>query len=122
MSKNKQILLFSGIGLLVLGGVTALLLLTAPEKKPEESETEIVEEEIDERCYLTDKSISDILSVNVVNSLGEYDIIKEADLWTIDGLQKAAIANDSVDALVTNVSGKAFGTTVTLSCRFKNER
>jgi len=104
MSKNKQILLFSGIGLLVLGGVTALLLLTAPEEKPDEPETEIVHEEIDERCYLTDKSISDILSVNVVNSLGEYDIIKEADLWTIDGLQKAAISNQSVEALVTNVS------------------
>ncbi len=104
MSKNKQILIFSGIGLLVLGGVTAALMLTAPEKEPEGTETEIVEEEIDERCYLTDKTIDDILSVNVVNSLGEYDIIKEDDLWTIDGLQTAAISNDAVKTLATNVA------------------
>ena len=47
MSKNKQILIFSAIGLLVLGGVTALLLLTAHEKEPEKTDTEIVHEEID---------------------------------------------------------------------------
>lgn len=104
MSKNKQILIFSAIGLLVLGGVTALLLLTAPEKEPEKTDTEIVQEEIDERCYLTNKTIDDILSVNVVNSLGEYDIIKEDDLWTIDSIQKAAISNEAVEALVTNVA------------------
>ncbi len=104
MSKNKQILIFSAIGLLVLGGVTALLMLTAPEEKPDDTENEIVEEEIDERCYLADKTINDILSVNVVNSLGEYDIIKEDDLWTIDTLQKAAISNDGAKALVQNVA------------------
>lgn len=104
MSKNKQILIFSGIGLLVLGGVTALLMLTAPEKEPEGTESEIVEEVIDERCYLTDKAIDDILSVNVVNSLGEYDIIKEDELWTIDGLQKAVISNETVESLVKNVT------------------
>ncbi|MBQ8904315.1 MAG: hypothetical protein IJY73_08545 [Oscillospiraceae bacterium] len=104
MSKNKQILIFSGIGLLVLGGVTALLMLTAPEKEPEGTESEIVEEVIDERCYLTDKAMDDILSVNVVNSLGEYDIIKEDELWTIDGLQKAVISNETVESLVKNVT------------------
>lgn len=104
MSKNKQILIFSGIGLLVLGGVTAALMLTAPEKEPEGTETEVVEEEIDERLYLTDKTADDILSVNVVNSLGEYDIIKEEDVWTIDGLQSAAISNANLETLVTNVA------------------
>ena len=104
MSKNKQILIFSGIGLLVLGGVTAALMLTAPKEEPDETETEIVEEETDERCYLTDKTIDDILSVNVVNSLGEYDIIKDSDVWTIDGLQEAVISNDSVETLAANVA------------------
>lgn len=103
MSKNKQILLFSGIGLLVLGGVTAALLLTAPEKAPEETETEIVEE-VDERCYLTDKAIGDVASVHVLNGYGGYDIIKEADVWTIDGLQKAAISTEGVQTLVQNVA------------------
>lgn len=104
MSKNKQILIFSGIGLLVLGGVTAALMLTAPKEEPDETETEIVEDETDERCYLTDKTIDDILSVNVVNSLGEYDIIKDSDVWTIDGLQEAVISNDSVETLAANVA------------------
>jgi len=104
MSKNKQILIFSGIGLLVLGGVTALLMLTAPEKPSEDPDTEIVQEEIDERCYLTDKKPDDILSVNVVNASGGYDIIKEDDLWTIDGLQTATISNSTVEALVNNIS------------------
>ena len=104
MSKNKQILIFSGIGLLVLGGVTAALLLTAPAEEPEETETEVVEEEIDERCYLTDKTIDDILSVNVVNSLGEYDIIKEDDVWVIDGLQSAVLTNSSIETLAGNVA------------------
>lgn len=104
MSKNKQILIFSGIGLLVLGGVTAALMLTAPKEEPDETETEIVEEETDERCYLTDKTIDDIISVNVVNSLGEYDIIKDSDVWTIDGLQEAVISNDSVETLAANVA------------------
>ena len=104
MSKNKQILLFSVIGLLVLGAVTALLLFTAPEKEPEDTETEVVEEEIDERCYLTDKKIADVLSVNVVNSMGEYNVIKEGDSWTIDGLQDAAVVNTTVKTLVENVA------------------
>ncbi|MBO5377135.1 MAG: DUF4340 domain-containing protein [Ruminiclostridium sp.] len=104
MSKNKQILLFSGIGLLVLGGVTAALLLTAPEKEPADGTTPVIEEEIDERCYLTDKAIGEVASISVANSHGGYDIIKENDTWTIDGLQKAVISTGTIQTLVQNVS------------------
>ena len=40
MSKNKQILIFSAIGIAVLGAITALLLLTAPKPEEEKQETE----------------------------------------------------------------------------------
>ena len=66
MSKNKQILIFSGIGLAVLGGVTAVLMLTAPEKPSETPEDETVTEEIDESLILTEKAAADVVSVNVV--------------------------------------------------------
>lgn len=110
MSKNKQILIFSGIGLAVLGGVTAVLLLTAPEKAPEAEEDTAAEEVVDESLILTEKTEADVVSVAVANSLGEYNIIKSADsteeeaIWTIEGLEDANILTSSLSSLVTKVS------------------
>lgn len=101
MSKNKQILIFSGIGLAVLGGVTAVLLLTAPEEMPEEPETVI--EETDERLILTDKTMADVTSVHVKNLSGEYDIIKTEE-WTVKGLESANITISSLEAMVGTLS------------------
>lgn len=102
MSKNKQILIFSGVGLLALGAVTAVLLATAPEAQPGE---DVKEEEVtDERLILTEKTENDVVSVHVENAMGEYDIIRNDDGWTIDGLQKAAINENALKSLVKGVS------------------
>ncbi|MBQ8411439.1 MAG: hypothetical protein IJX15_06920, partial [Ruminiclostridium sp.] len=61
MSKNKQILIFSGIGLAVLGGVTAVLMLTAPEKPAETEEPGTTVTEEDKSVKLTDKTEADVV-------------------------------------------------------------
>lgn len=104
MSKNKQILIFSGIGLLVLGGVAAVLMLTAPEKEPDPADDTAVEEQVDERLVLTEKTAADVVSIHVKNLNDEYDIVKNGEEWTISGIESAAILTDSLSALVTNVS------------------
>ena len=53
MSKNKQILIFSGIGILVLAAVAAILMLTAPkEEQAPEEETTVTE--TDESLVIAD--------------------------------------------------------------------
>lgn len=104
MSKNKQILIFSGIGLLVLGGVAAVLMLTAPEKEPDPADDTTVEEQVDERLVLTEKTAADVVSIHVKNLNDEYDIVKNGEEWTISGIEGAAILTDNLSTLVTNVS------------------
>ena len=103
MSKNKQILIFSGIGLLVLGGVAAVLMLTAPEEQPAPSD-DTVQEQVDERLVLTEKTAADIVSIHVKNLSDEYDIVKNGESWTISGIEGAAILTDSLSAVAANVS------------------
>lgn len=106
MSKNKQILIFSGIGLLVLGGVTALLMLTAPADEKPAEENETVEEVIDERLILTDKAEKDVVKIHVKNSSGEYSIIKDSEGtgWTIEGVETANITAASLKTLAENAA------------------
>ncbi len=104
MSKNKQILIFSAIGLAVLGGVTAVLLLTAPEKPVENDDNIVAEEPKDERLYLTDKKTEDVVSIHVKNLSDEYDIVRDGEDWTIKGIEGASILTDSLEALAENVS------------------
>lgn len=104
MSKNKQILIFSGIGLAVLGGVTAVLLATAPEEATESGDDTGVIIENEEKVVLVDKNESDVISVHVKNSVDEYDIIKNGEEWTVAGLEGAAILTDSLSALIGNVA------------------
>ena len=79
MSKNKQILIFSGIGLAVLGGVTAVLLLTAPQNDAAigESDTDQVQET--ESYVLSAQTAEKIAKIDVANASGEYDIGPEAE-------------------------------------------
>ncbi len=104
MSKNKQILIFSAIGLLVLGGVTAVLMLTAPKEQSEPADDTTAEEQVDERLILTEKTEADVVSIHVKNMSDEYDIIKNGEEWTISGIEGAEVLTDSLNALVTNVS------------------
>lgn len=108
MSKNKQILIFSVIGLAVLGGVAALLLLTAPApevEEPDPSETE------DTSLILTEKTPEDVLSVHIVNPEGEYEIVQSGEtdedgtaVWTVEGLENAELRTSELSAAVTNAA------------------
>lgn len=108
MSKNKQILIFSVIGLAVLGGVAALLLLTAP--APEVEEPDPAETE-DTSLILTEKTPEDVLSVHIANPEGEYEIVPSGEtdgdgalLWTVAGLESADLRTSELSAAVTNAA------------------
>lgn len=107
MKKNKQILIFSVIGLAVLGGVAALLLLTAP--APEAEEPDPAAETEDTSLILTEKTPEDVLSVHVVNPEGDYEIVPSgetdgASLWTVAGLESADLRTSELSAAVTNAA------------------
>lgn len=112
MSKNKQILIFSGIGLAVLGGVTAALLLTAPQEEPETADGSDSAAE-SESFVLSAQTVDNITKIHVKNADGEYDIIptEEADengtasvTWTIAGLENAPLLNDSIKSAVSGIA------------------
>lgn len=72
---NIKILIFSCVGLLVLGLVTAVLLLTQPaEEEPEEVEAE-------DKSYLVfgDREVTDVASVEVKNSEAEFTLSAMTD-------------------------------------------
>lgn len=109
MSKNKQILIFSVIGLAVLGGVAALLLLTAP--APEVEEPDSSAETEDTSLILTEKTPEDVLSVHIVNPEGEYEIVPSGEtgeggaaVWTVEGLESANLRKSELSAAVTNAA------------------
>ncbi len=108
MSKNKQILIFSGIGLAVLGGVAAALILTAP--KPEDEPEELPAEE-DASLILTEKTEADVESLHIKNGDGEYDIINSGEtgedgavVWTVAGLEGARLMSSELSAAVANAA------------------
>lgn len=109
MCKNKQILIFSGIGLAVLGGVASLLLLTAPAPEPEETDPSAGTE--DTALILTEKSPGDVLGLHISNTDGEYDIVPSGEtnadgaaVWTVAGLEKANLRTSELSAAVTNAA------------------
>ncbi len=112
MGRNKQILIFSGIGLAVLGGVTAALLLTAPQEEPETVDGSEPAAE-SESFVLSAQTVDNITKIHVKNADGEYDIIptEEADesgnasvTWTIAGLENAPLLNDSIKSAVSGIA------------------
>lgn len=112
MSKNKQILIFSGIGLAVLGGVTAALMLTTPQDEVETADESDTTTEA-ESFVLSAQTTDNISKIHVKNAEGEYDIIptEETDgegnaetVWTIDGLESAPLLNDTIKSAVSGIA------------------
>lgn len=112
MSKNKQILIFSGIGLAVLGGVTAALMLTAPQDEAETTDGNDTTTEA-ESFVLSAQTTDTIAKIHVKNADGEYDIIptegtddegNTETVWTIEGLENAPLLNDTIKSAVSGIA------------------
>ena len=110
MSKNKQILIFSGIGILVLGAVAAVLMLTAPEKESETPEEEITVSETDESLIIAE-SKSPLTRLTVTNSKGTFEITDSGEtdesdkiIYTIKDISKAPLLTENLDKAVENAS------------------
>lgn len=112
MSKNKQILIFSGIGLAVLGGVTAILMLTEPQDETETIGASDTATE-SESFVLSAQTEENIAKIHVENAAGEYDIIptEETDeegnvdtVWTIEGLEDAPLLTDTIGSAVSGIA------------------
>ncbi len=115
MKKNTRILLLSGTGLAVLGGVTAVLLLTAPQKDVGTSTKTTAEEPalaIEEAAKLTlcDRTESDTVSVDVTNDSGSYSITQSGNTdadgkieWTITDIAAAPLNYSTISTDVGNI-------------------
>ena len=109
MSKNKQILIWSLVGLLVLGAVTAILLLTAPQKETDGTGTDtgsaVTNTAADSELVLFDREESEVVSIKVSNTEGGYTILptsekdEEGDiLWTVEGIESAPFNTTNLSA------------------------
>ena len=117
-SKNFRILLFSVIGLAVLGLVILLLTVTAPSDGEEEEETTTSASTLDPALVLQPdlEEKGDIVSITVDNGLGSFTaLLTEQDgksLWTIEGrdidqkLLNTAMF-DSLAATMTNMVARS---------------
>ena len=89
-SKNFQIILFSVIGLAVLGLVVLLLTITAP-SEGEEEESATSTSTLDPALVLQPEDKGDVVSITLDNTLGSFTArLTEQDgesLWTIDGIE-----------------------------------
>ena len=114
-SKNFRIILFSVIGLAVLGLVVLLLSLTSPDSGDDE-ETATTTSTIDPALVLQPEDKGDIVSITVENGLGSFTAkIIEQDgktVWTIDGTkipQNLLNQNyfESLAATMTNMTARS---------------
>jgi len=106
MSKNKQIIIWSLVAVAVLAAVTAILLLTAPEKKTQEDDTDtsvISDTDTANELMLFDHKESELAEVSVTNADGTYSITPsektDSDgniLWTIADIGSAPLNNSSL--------------------------
>lgn len=74
LSKNVKILIFSAIGLVVLGAVTAVLLLFPVKTETDTAEEDAVIEETAGDVVFTDKTLKEIESVKITNTEGTFNI------------------------------------------------
>ena len=100
MSKNKQIIIFSLIGIAVLGAVTAVLMLTAP-KAEEGEETPVNVAEEKPVIFETEALVS---KLTVSNEKGEFVITSEGEGYTIKEIEKAPLLTDSIASAATSLS------------------
>ena len=98
MSKNKQIIIFSLIGIAVLGAVTAVLMLTAP-KTEETEETPEVQAEEKPIVFETNAALS---KLTVSNEKGEFVITPEGESYTIKEIEKAPLLTDNIASAAEN--------------------
>ena len=109
-SKNFRIILFSVIGLAVLGLVVVLLSLTAP-SDGEEEQTSTSASTIDPALVLQPEDRGDIVSITVENQSGSFTArltdSEGESLWTVDGLDvdQALLSQTMLESLATTVSG-----------------
>ena len=114
MKKNARILILSGTGLAVLGGVTAALLLTAPAKDNDIAAETGAEDQtlaIEEAALLTlcDREESDTASVEVTNESGTFSITPSGSTddgnieWTITDIAAAPLNHSTLSTDVGNV-------------------
>ena len=100
MGKNAKIIIFSLVGLGVLGGVAALLMLTAPQpeetSKPDEFATP-VSSTADAELALSDRDEQDVKSVVIDNADGAFTVVPSGNtdangdvIWTIEGMPASA--------------------------------
>ena len=100
MSKNKQIIIFSLIGIAVLGAVTAALMLTAPKTEEEEEAPEVQAEE-KPIVFETDATVS---KLTVSNENGEFVITAEGEGYTIKEIEKAPLLTDNIASAAQNAA------------------
>ena len=115
MKKNARILILSATGLAVLGGVTAVLLLTAPSKDTDADTGTAAEEPklaVEEAAKLTlcSREEADTLSIEVKNDIGTYSITPSGKTddagnieWTIASIASAPLNTSSLSNAVGNI-------------------
>ena len=89
--KNKQILIFSLIGVAVLGLAAALLMLTQPDSSDGE-ETATEETIVDENLIISQAEEEEIASIRIKNDKDDYTIVRTVDeegnaSWSIEGVE-----------------------------------
>lgn len=113
MGKNAKIIIFSLIGLAVLGGVAALLMLTAPKeeqtpvKHDEFAEPVTASENVD--LVLCSREKKDVKSVKIANEQTTFSIVPSGNtdatgdiIWTIEKLASAPLDTSLLDTAVGN--------------------
>lgn len=111
LNKNTKILIFSALGLLILGAVTALLLLFPGNNKEAENETEETEEAVDTSLIFTDKIAKDIAFIKITNPDDTYTIealdgnqTAETPLFTVSEAKSAPVNTAQMDNTTKYIS------------------
>ncbi len=127
MGKNTKILIFSLIGLVLLGGITALLLLTAPSQEQKAPAGGTASAAVTQQTDTVDLRLcsrggSEVVSIDVENASGKYRISNsgkktEEDkiIWSVSGLAEERVDQDAVSSVigyVSSVKGNQFAETV----------
>lgn len=115
-SKNFRIILFSVIGLAVLGLVVLLLSVTAPDDGEEDDTETTTTTTVDPALVLQPEDKGEIVSITVENSLGTYTVkLHEHDKeshWIIDGtdIDEKLLSQSNMQSLaaaVTNMTARS---------------
>lgn len=96
MKSKIKFIIIAAVALLILGGVTAALLLTAPAEKAEPEQETVVESSL-----IYDKDPADISILEITNEFGSYKINRvasgEFSYWTIVDYILAPISTDFIN-------------------------